>query len=604
MNTRKTLIASVTALIVTVVLIVGALSFTLDGAWAQLDPTSEKQTIDAVVADRFTQTAAVQQQLAMTQQADAGPTLTAAFDATVNAAFNQALTATAYPFLALEAALPGLERLNALNVGRIEAVGALPAAVQNVTSLAFSPDGQAVAVIIGQNTLAVVQIATGTFLSTQQGYGDLTAVAFNPDGKSVAFSGLSGDVNILDLTSQQVTLATAGMVPSGTGEAAVLVTNDLAFSPDGSRLAIGTSGPLMMVWDTTGSVLTFDTGSQGVDAVAFSPDGTLIASGANDGTVALWDAASLAPVRTLVGHAGTITSLAFSPDGSQIASGSADGSARLWNPATGDSLATLTTGNSATAVAFSPDGSLLAVGVSDRAEEQTILFDAALGGDHAKLAALTGSAGGIFALAFSPDGALLATGGDTVQLWGVRAAEVVAATAVPQTPLPPSLAASATPRPDIFPTNVAVPLDIAEETFQHGRMFWLRPNRQIWVMVNNPSDNVSGGEWYCYNDSFVEGEAETDPSLVPPADLYQPRRGFGKVWRNVSGLRDSLGWATTPEFELASAYTYIAGGYVENGAYVAGPGEHRLTTLYGDTISFFEVEIRGDCLGGTWRMTQ
>jgi hypothetical protein len=168
------------------------------------------------------------------------------------------------------------------------------------------------------------------------------------------------------------------------------------------------------------------------------------------------------------------------------------------------------------------------------------------------------------------------------------------------TPVPPT----PTPLPPLFPTPVSAQLDIAEEVFQQGRMFWIRENRQIWVMVNVPPDNGAGGDWYCYNDTFEEGEPETDPSLVPPEGLYQPRRGFGKLWRNHPDLKDALGWATTPEFELTSDYTYLAGGYVQDGQYYPGPGEHRLTTLYHQTISFFESEIRGDCMGGTWRLSQ
>jgi hypothetical protein len=158
------------------------------------------------------------------------------------------------------------------------------------------------------------------------------------------------------------------------------------------------------------------------------------------------------------------------------------------------------------------------------------------------------------------------------------------------TPVPPT----PTPLPAMFPTPVSAQLDIAEEVFQHGRMFWIRENKQIWVMVNVPPDNTAGGDWYCYNDTFVEGEPETDPNLVPPDGMYQPRRGFGKLWRNHPDLKDAL----------TSDYTYLAGGYVQDGQYIAGPGEHRLTTLYHQTISFFESQIRGDCMGGTWRLSQ
>jgi len=170
---------------------------------------------------------------------------------------------------------------------------------------------------------------------------------------------------------------------------------------------------------------------------------------------------------------------------------------------------------------------------------------------------------------------------------------------VPQaTPLP-----TPTPLPQIFPTSVVASVQLAEQVFEHGRAFWIRHNRQIWVMFNVPSDNTEGGDWFCYNDTFEEGEPEIDPNLVPPEGMYQPRRGFGKLWRNNAEIKQRLGWAVTPEFELTSNYTYIHGGYVDNSQYFPGPGENRLTTLYHQSISFFEGDVRGDCLGGTWRMT-
>jgi hypothetical protein len=177
---------------------------------------------------------------------------------------------------------------------------------------------------------------------------------------------------------------------------------------------------------------------------------------------------------------------------------------------------------------------------------------------------------------------------------------VPSATAAPSaTPAPAQ--PTPTPQPVGFPTNTVAEVQIAEQVFEHGRMFWIRHTRQIWVMVNVPPDNANGGDWFCYNDTFQEGEPEIDEKLVPPEGTYQPRRGFGKLWRNRSELKEALGWAITPEFELTSTYTYIAGGYMQGGQYVPAPGEHRLTTLYNETISFYEQDVRGDCLGGTWR---
>jgi len=165
-----------------------------------------------------------------------------------------------------------------------------------------------------------------------------------------------------------------------------------------------------------------------------------------------------------------------------------------------------------------------------------------------------------------------------------------------------ALAASATPAPEIFPTNVVSQVPIAEQVFEHGRMFWIRHNRQIWVMIASEND-ANTGDWYCYNDTFQEGEPEIDPSLTPPEDRFQPKRGFGKLWRSHPEIKDGLGWAITPEFELTSNYSYIAGGYVQNNQYFPGPGEHRLSTLYNDVVAFYEGEVRGECQGGTWKMT-
>ena len=36
--------------------------------------------------------------------------------------------------------------------------------------------------------------------------------------------------------------------------------------------------------------------------------------------------------------------------------------------------------------------------------------------------------------------------------------------------------------------------------------------------------------------------------------MYAPVRGFGKIWSENSGLRQSLGWATEPETSVTGAW--------------------------------------------------
>ncbi len=153
------------------------------------------------------------------------------------------------------------------------------------------------------------------------------------------------------------------------------------------------------------------------------------------------------------------------------------------------------------------------------------------------------------------------------------------------------------PTANPMPTAVVSQIQVAEQVFEHGRMFWLQPVREIWVMVNAP-DATDHGDWWIFEDTFEEGEPEIDPEVTPPADLIQPRRGFGKLWRENEEVRDALGWGVTPEFGFVTRYEYRPGGYLDaNGEYVPGPGVHVLVSLGNETFAFDEATM-------TWRLVE
>ncbi len=188
---------------------------------------------------------------------------------------------------------------------------------------------------------------------------------------------------------------------------------------------------------------------------------------------------------------------------------------------------------------------------------------------------------------------------------GAVAVGTQAATATPVV-LAPTVAAAATatvipatPTSSVFPTETRAQLLIAHQDFEHGYMFWISTQKVIWVLYKSAND-PNKGEWQSYPDTFVDGEPELDPNLTPPNDkLYQPRRGFGKLWRNTKEVKDRLGWGITPEFSLNTNYVYQPGGTVDaNNKYVPAPGKHFLTTLGRQTFALSEPTAPNT--PGTW----
>lgn len=172
-----------------------------------------------------------------------------------------------------------------------------------------------------------------------------------------------------------------------------------------------------------------------------------------------------------------------------------------------------------------------------------------------------------------------------------EAAAPAAPTVSTSTPLPsptnvPPSPAPLSSTPDAVPTETVAQVQVAEQVFEGGRMFWLQPVAEIWVLV---VEEEGTGRWLRFEDTFTEGEdPETDPSINAPEGKMQPERGFGKLWRENPQVREALGWAITPEFGYISEYHYRPGGRVLGGSYISGPGNHVLLSLNSEEFCFHE----------------
>ena len=101
----------------------------------------------------------------------------------------------------------------------------------------------------------------------------------------------------------------------------------VAFSPDGTRLAVGTYRRVLIYEVTTGSKLSdWVISSDAVRTLAFSPDGAVLAAGTGvpglSGAILLLNAATGQLLKVLKPHYDTVESVAFL--GSQILSAAND----------------------------------------------------------------------------------------------------------------------------------------------------------------------------------------------------------------------------------------------------------------------------------------
>jgi WD40 repeat protein len=321
-----------------------------------------------------------------------------------------------------------------------------------VTAVAYSPDGKTIAAACVDGSLQVCDADTGAERCACRGHtGVILDLAYTPDAKRLISASRDWTVKIWDAaTGEEVrTIRNVGrglalssdgrLLASRTSNNTVsvidLVTGEtvwsqrmpevpgdaLAFHVDGKQLAVSTRN-LVTIWDiTTGKAGLQLPGFGGiVYCVAFSPDGRSLAISGSEPIAQVWDAARGQRHQALVGHSLGVPRIAFSPDGKNLATASYDQTVRLWSLGpTRDSRIFKGHTRAASSVAFRPDGKRLASGGRDRAVK---VWNLSANPEYHTLAAHHGVVGD---LAFSRDGKRLASGGHdgTVKVWDVQSGE-------------------------------------------------------------------------------------------------------------------------------------------------------------------------------------
>jgi WD40 repeat protein len=187
-------------------------------------------------------------------------------------------------------------------------------------------------------------------------------VVFSPDGAIFA-TGAGNEADFAIQTWQSQGGALLQAFPAFTG-----IVWDLAFSPNGQWIASAAddqNGQHLRIWSTAdGRQLIALDGPPTASSLAFSPDGTHLAvgglSGWPQGVIWIYDTTTWKMVQLMTAPGQNVTALVFSQDGSRLISSGTDGHIRVWAMPAGTLLKDLSAGRQANRLALSPDGSLLA----------------------------------------------------------------------------------------------------------------------------------------------------------------------------------------------------------------------------------------------------
>jgi WD40 repeat protein len=222
-----------------------------------------------------------------------------------------------------------------------------------IETIAFSPDGACLALVLRRQSVKLLDAATG---KEQVHFAGLPYFSFGPDGRELIVLSPDGSASARDLASGSLRRLPApgpgqdficACLPQGLGVWNLATQQerarfDFPTAILSSGSALSRDGQLLALASWYGDIFIFNLRThrtwssrhklgEPINSLAFSPDGHTLVSGGQDHSVRLWDVSSGEELGILGEHDAAVFAVSFAPDGRRIASGGFDKVIRLWN---------------------------------------------------------------------------------------------------------------------------------------------------------------------------------------------------------------------------------------------------------------------------------
>jgi len=236
---------------------------------------------------------------------------------------------------------------------------------ENITGLSVNNRGDKLVVSFRDRTVNVIDVIKKSNIKVINGhFGVCYSPQFTLNGDQIVYSCGDGTIQIRDIVNRAVSTTLCKSSSS-------LSVKCISFSPDGSKLVVGTglevklydahtrkcikkignhrlshisvdfssdgekiasvSDDTIRIWDSnTGSCLKKIPCKAYFSNISFSPNSQTLAS-VSDSTIFIWNVKTGNCLNVLKGHHNYIESIMFSPNGKDIASASRDGTIRIWD---------------------------------------------------------------------------------------------------------------------------------------------------------------------------------------------------------------------------------------------------------------------------------